>query len=190
MNARTCNKGYKVMVELMKNELVHDIKNTAYSFAESENIINTKAGQVESMPETLEQVYTIGEDGNREKLARILDSAVEDCMELLFRFCKMEMRGGGFDSNEWEECVGSPTNDEEAYYLAMLMPIGFSKTSVHTMTVYMHDYIVYECLYEWMMIVYPNGAERFKVLAEDKKQKMKDASNRTAGRERIRLHPF
>ena len=102
----------------------------------------------------------------------------------------MEMLGGGFDSNEWEECIGSPTNDEDAYYLAMIMPSGFSKTSVHTMTVYIHDYIVNQSLYEWLMIVYPDGADRFWALAEDKKKKIKDASNRSAGRTRIALHPF
>ena len=102
----------------------------------------------------------------------------------------MEMLGGGFDSNEWEECIGSPTNDEDAYYLAMRMPSGFAKTRVHTMTRYLHDYIVNQSLYEWLMIVYPDGADRFLALAEDKKQKIKDASNRLAGRARIRLHLF
>lgn len=180
---RTCSVGYKVMIELLKKELVYDIKNTAYTYADS--IFSSVAD-----PHLIHNIYDVGEDGNRDKLARILDSAIEDCREMLFRYTKMEMLGGGFDSNEWEECIGSPTNDEDAYYLAMRMPSGFSKTSVHTMMVYIHDYIVNQCLYEWLMIVYPDGADRFWALAEDKKQKIKDASNRSAGRARIRLHPF
>ena len=40
------------------------------------------------------------------------------------------------------------------------------------------------------MIVYPDGADRFLAIAEDKKQKIKEASNRSAGRSRIVLHPF
>ena len=28
---KTCNKGYKVMIELEKKELVYDIKNTAFA---------------------------------------------------------------------------------------------------------------------------------------------------------------
>lgn len=180
---RTCSVGYKVMIELLKKELVYDIKNTAYTYADS--ISSSVAA-----PHLIHNIYDVGEDGNRDKLARILDSAIEDCREMLFRYTKMEMLGGGFDSNEWEECIGSPTNDEDAYYLAMRMPSGFSKTSVHTMMVYIHDYIVNQCLYEWLMIVYPDGADRFWALAEDKKQKIKDTSNRSAGRPRIRLHPF
>lgn len=180
---RTCNLGYKVMIELQKKELVFDIRNTAAAYADS------ISSSVEDS-HLIHNVYDVGEDGNRDKLARILDSAVEDCKELLYRFTKMEMLGSGFDSNEWEECIGSPTNEEESYYLVMRMPNGFSQTSVHTMTVYIHDYIVNQCLYEWLMIVYPEGADRFWSLAEEKKQKMKGASNRSAVRARITLHPF
>ena len=180
---RTCNLGYKVMLELLKNEIVHDIKNTAYTYADS---ISSSVAD----PHLIHNIYDVGEDGNRDRLARILDSAVEDCREMLYRYTKIEMLGGGFDSDEWEECIGSPTNEEEAYYLALRMPKGFSKTSVHTMMVYIHDYIVYQCLYEWMMIVYPDGADRFWALAEEKKQKIKDASNRSAVKARIALHPF
>lgn len=180
---KTCHLGYKVMIELQKKELVFDIKNTAAAYADS------ISSSVEDS-HLIHNVYDVGEDVNRDKLARILDSAVEDCKEMLYRFTKMEMLGSGFDSNEWEECIGSPTNEEESYYLAMRIPNGFSQTSVHTMTVYIHDYIVNQCLYEWLMIVYPDGADRFWSLAEEKKQKMKDASNRSAVRTRITLHPF
>lgn len=180
---RTCSVGYKVMIELLKKELVYDIKNTAYTYADSISSSVTD-------PHLIHNIYDVGEVGNLDKLARILDSAVEDCKEMLFRFTKMEMLGSGFDSNEWEECIGSPTNEEEAYYLALRMPKGFSSTSVHTMTVYIHDYIVNQALYEWLMVVYPEGADRFWALAEEKKEKIKNASNRSAVRARIRLHPF
>lgn len=179
-----CNKGYKVMIELVKKELIYDIKNTAFSFADS------YASQKDMDAKQLKNVFDVSEEGNRDKLARILDSAVEDCREMLFRFTKVEMYCGGFDSNEWAECIGSPTNEEEAYYLALRMPKGFSSTSVHTMTVYIHDYIVNQALYEWLMVVYPEGADRFWALAEEKKEKIKYASNRSAVRARIRLHPF
>lgn len=180
---RMCKKGNKAMVELQKNELVFDIKNTAYIFADSYTKPDMDIKQ-------LKNAFDIGEDGNRDKLARILDSAVEDCREMLFRFTKLEMGGSSFESDEWEECIGSATNEEESYYLAMMMPDGFSHTSVHTIAVYIHDYIVNEVLYEWMMLVLPEAADRFWSIAEEKKQKIKDAANRSAKRSRIRLHPF
>lgn len=180
---KTCNKGHKVMIELQKSELIYDIRNTSYTYADS-----IRSGVADS--HLIHNIYDVAEDGNRDKLARILDSTIEDCREVLYRFTKMEMLGSGFDSNEWEECIGSPTNEEESYYLALRMPNGFSSTSVHTMTVYIHDYIVNQSLYEWLMVVYPDGADRFWALAEEKKEKIKNASNRSAVRARIRLHPF
>lgn len=180
---RMCNKKNKAMVELLKDELVFDIKNTAYIFADSYVNADVDVKQ-------LKNAFDIGEEGNRDKLARILDTAVEDCREMLFRFTKHEMGNSTFESNEWEECIGSPTNDEDAYYLAMILPNAFSYTSLHTIAVYIHDFIVNQCLYEWMMLILPEAADRFWALAEDKKQKIKDASNRSAGRSRIRLHPF
>lgn len=183
MSMKCCNKGYKVIVELVKDELIHDIKNTAFAFADS-----LKTDDVDA--HVLHNVFDVGEDGNRDKLARILDSAIEDCREILFRFCKIEMTDGGFDSNEWEDCVGSPVNKEDSYYLVMNMPKEFSKTSIHTITVYIHDYVVNQALYEWLMVVYPSGADSFWALADEKRKKIKEAAIRSTGRSRIKLHPF
>ena len=171
------------MIELQKQELVYDIKNTAYIYADAQT-------KKDDDPHTLHNIFDVAEAGNMDRLARILDSAVEDCREMLYRFCKIDMYGGGFDTNEWEECIGSPANDEEVYYLVMVMPRDFSATSVHTLAVYIHDFIVYQSLYEWMILVYPDGAEQFQLLAEEKKQKYMNASIRTTGHTRIRLHPF
>ena len=33
---KTCCNGYRVMIELQKQELVYDIKNTAYIFADAQ----------------------------------------------------------------------------------------------------------------------------------------------------------
>lgn len=179
----TYRKGNRVMIELRKQELVYDIKNTAYAFADSQQ-------RQDAEPHSLHNVFDVAEPGNMDRLARIMDSAVEDCREMLYRFCKAEMRGGGFDTDEWEECAGSPAHEDDAYYLVMVMPHDFSAASVHTMTVYIHDFIVYQSLCEWTSLVYPAGAETFRLLAEEKKQKYKEASIRTTGRTRIRLHPF
>lgn len=180
---KCCKKGHVVLIELIKDELVYDIKNTAYSFADS----NIKS---DTDNHELHNVFDVGENGNMDKLARILDSAVEDCKEVLYRYTKASMNGGGYETDDWDECVGDPCNDEDSYMLEMQVPTDFSQTSVHAMMVYIHDYVVYQSLYEWMLIVYPGGAEQFKVLAEEKKRKILSSTNHTSGKARIRLHPF
>lgn len=180
---KTCCYNNKVMIELQKEELLFDIKNTAYTCADS------ISSSVEDS-HAIHNLYDVVESGNRDKVARILDSAVEDCKEMLYRFTKTEMHRGYYDTDDWEECVGSPANEEESYYLAMMVPKDFSRTSAHTLTVYVHDFIVNQALYEWAMLVYPDVADRFWALAEDKRKKIKEASNHSTGRSRIKLHPF
>lgn len=53
-----------------------DIKNTAAVYADS---ISSSVEDSHS----IHNIYDVGEYGNRDKLARILDSAVEDCNEML-----------------------------------------------------------------------------------------------------------
>ena len=167
------------MMELQKKELVFDIANTAYVFADALSVDDLHIKH---------NIIDVAQDGNRDKLARILDEAVEDCRETLFDLGKGYVDVGWYDSNEWENCVGSPTNEEESYYLQMFAPRSFSPNSLHTLTVYAHNFIVYKTMADWLTIVYPNGAEQFLSLAEEKKDKLLRAANRGGGQIRIKPH--
>lgn len=176
---RCCCKGHRVMMELQKKELVYDVANTTYTFAD--------ALSVEDVHEK-HNIMDVAQEGNRDKLARILDEAVEDCREVLYSLGKGHVDGSWYETNEWEDCVGSPTNDEESYYLKMFAPRSFSPSSLHTLTVYAHNYIVNKSVSDWLAIVYPKGAEQFLVLAEEKKDKLLHAANRGSGQLRIKPH--
>ena len=54
---KTCNLGYKVMIELQKKELVFDIKNTAAAYADS------ISSSVEDA-HLIHNIYDVCEDGN------------------------------------------------------------------------------------------------------------------------------
>lgn len=180
---RCCHNGYKVMIELRKDELVYDIRNTAYVFADS-----TKGDNAE--PHDLHNIYDVCEDGNMDKVARLMDSAVEDCKELLFSLTRAKVTGSGFVSDEWEEVTGSPCNDEDCYYLALHVPWSFSATSARTIMVYAHEYIVNRVLYKWMMLACSDGAQTFGMLAENARESLKTAAGRTALPIRIRKSLF
>lgn len=172
-------KGQRVMMELMKSELVYDVANTTYTFADALSVDDAHEKH---------NIIDVAQDGNRDKLARILDEAVEDCRETLYSLGKGHVGGSWYETDEWEDCVGSPTNDEESYYLKMFAPRYFSTQSLHTMTVYAHNYIVNKAVFDWLMVVYPKGAEQFKVLAEDTKEKLLRSANRGSSQIRIKPH--
>lgn len=167
------------MMELQKKELVYDVANTTYSFAD--------ALSVEDVHEK-HNIMDVAERGNRDKLARIMDEAVEDCREVLYNLGKGYVGGSWYETNEWEDCVGSPVNEDEAYYLQMYAPSSFSSNSLHTLTIYAHNYIVNKSVADWLMVVYPKGAEQFRALAEDTKNKLLRAANRGSGQIRIKPH--
>ena len=63
---KTCNKGHKVMIELQKSELIYDIRNTAYTYADS-----IRSGVDDSY--FIHNIYDVAEDGNGDKLERSVE---------------------------------------------------------------------------------------------------------------------
>lgn len=179
-----CKEGYKGILELDKKELVYDIKNTAFIFAHS---LSEEVSDVAK-----HNVYEVGEEGNRDKVARLLDEAVEDCREMLFMLTRVHCTSHDLveDSDAWEKCVGAPKNEMDCYYLYMIFPYLASHTTLHTLAVYVHNYIVNKVMYQWMLLAYPSGAENFAVMVSDLEERIKKAATRPAGRSRIVPHMF
>lgn len=179
-----CKEGFRALIELEKKELVYDIKNTAFIFAHS--LPGDISDQVKH------NVYEIGEDGNRDKLARMLDEAVEDCREMLFTLTRRHAAGHEpmYESDAWEECVGAPGNDMDSYYINMVFPFLASRTALHTLGVYVHNYIVNTVLYNWMLLAYPSGTESFSVKTAELQEKIRKAVIRPSGRVRLVPHFF
>lgn len=170
------------VVELLRDELTYDVKNTLYIFARGQE------GQGVA-PRKMAMVYDVGEDGNRDKLARLLDAAVEDCREKLYALTRREGREA-YASDLWEEVAGAEENGEEEYLLRLSLPVSMSATSVRTMAVYMHDYVVNTVAKEWLLLVYAEGAAQFAALADDAEARMKSAARKVARARRIRMSTF
>ena len=71
--------------------------------------------------------------------------------------------------------TGSPVNDQDAYYLAMIVPDDIPDGTAHTLMTYAHKYIVNKVLEQYLIIVHPDGAERFAALALDAEERMERA---------------
>lgn len=110
-----CNQK-RIVVELLKEELYGDIESAAYIYADSLPVDEKEGGHEKH------NIYDIIQEGNMQTTARLLDQAVEDCKETLFALTKRKLQGSEFDTNEWRIMTGSPVNDQDAYYLAMIVP--------------------------------------------------------------------
>ena len=178
-----CNQK-RIVVELLKEELYGDIESAAYIYADSLPVDEKEGGHEKH------NIYDIIQEGNIQTTARLLDQAIEDCKETLFALTKHKLHGSEFDTNEWRIMTGSPVNDQDAYYLAMIVPDDIPDGTAHTLMTYAHKYIVNKVLEQYLIIVHPDGAERFAALALDAEERMERAVQKSTGNVHIVGHYF
>lgn len=146
-----------VTLKFKREELLYDIKNMAYV-----------EGDV--MPTDNEydrhQVMDIGEDGNIDRVTRIMDLAIDHCTELLYPYSKKYV-----DDNEERDDTLTET---EEYKIEMKVPTDFSKSTVNYLEKLIHELVVYKVLSDWMSITNlrntnsaANWAAKIKQLEDD-----------------------
>ena len=118
-----------------RSQLLYDIKNIAYV-------------EADVMPAEEEhqrhQIFDIAEDGNVDRVTRVMDLAVAKCKEILFPLTKsvvdeMESR----DDN---------LKETQVYYIYLSLPQSFSKTTLDYLSKLIHELIVYTVLVDWLSI--------------------------------------
>lgn len=172
------DKGQTVPVTLTfkREELIEDIKN--YAFVEGDILTPEEA-------HAKHQVQDIVEDGNVDRVTRVMDLVFDECVELLYPFTKENVEGG--------EVLDDTLRYETEYIISMNVPVTFSKTTLRLLERLIHEYIVYRVMYDWMgiaNIINPKSAESWRLKAEDLKARITNAlSHRTKGPRR-KTRPF
>lgn len=159
-----------------RKELLYDIKNIA--FVEGDIL-------KEDAQDSKHQVQDIGEDGNVDRVTRMLDLALARCRERLYPYTKVPVEGGEMLDDEFDET--------EVYVIDMLVPDDFSYTSVHFLEQLIHNLLVYYVLADWMSITNlanPGSAANWAAKAKDLEDEIKGSLNGRIGRVRKFQSPF
>lgn len=125
----------KVTITFLRDELLYDIKNMA--FVEGD-IIHTNDEH------DRHQIMDICEDGNIDRVSRILDFAISKCRELLFPFTKTKVE----DASVLDDKLEVP----DKYEINMLVPDDFSRSSALYLEKLIHEYLVCTVLSDWLSI--------------------------------------
>ena len=194
-----------VKMTFKREDLLYDIRNNAYV-----------EGDVmqEKTEHERHQVQDIGEDGNIDRVTRVLDLAHAECEEALFPYTKenveqesemddtptfVEPTADADDTMEGSEetlaeeeftddtPVVKPTGD---YVIRLLVPDEYSKTTVRLIVRYIHEYMVCRVLSDWMSITNPPAAANWKAKQDEALEGMKEAVNFRTGRVRRTQTPF
>lgn len=165
-----------VTLTFYRSELLYDCKNLAYV-----------EGDV--MPADDEhsrhQVMDIGEDGNIDRVTRVLDLAIAKCVELCYPYSKTP--------------VGSATamddrlHETDAYVVVLLVPDDFSETTVTLLERLIHELLLCHVLADWMgltNIANPKSAVTWQDKIEALEQSIRSTLNARIGRVRRTQSPF
>ena len=163
----------KVTLLFDREELLYDISNVAYV-----------EGDVMS-DETLDakkQTIDITEDGNVDRVTRVLDLAHAMCVEYLYPFTKADID----DGLELDDIF----KEEPLYKIEMNVPKAFSTTTANFFEKMIHEYLVEMALGDWLSITNPKAAEKWQASAQGLLAEIKRKINSRTGILTRPMRPF
>lgn len=179
-----------------REELLYDIKNYAY--------VEGDVMQV-NLEHDRHQVFDIGEDGNIDRVTRMLDLSHAECVEALFPYTKEQVEQKTEMNNaptatymEIQEQGEDVLTDDQTlenekpkdYEISLLVPDEYSKTTAKLLVRYIHEYMVCRVLADWMSITNPSSANKWKEKEHEMLEGMKEAVHFRTGRVRRTQTPF
>lgn len=167
------NTKRKVTLLFDRESLLYDISNIGY--------IEGDVMQAED-PHAKHQLFDITEDGNVDRVTRVLDLAHSICVEALYPFTKGECEDGLKLDDLFKE---SPT-----YIIELNVPQKFSLTTAKYLEQLLHEYFVDSVLADWLSITNPNAAEKWTAKAQTILDEAKRKLNARTGLLIRPLRPF
>lgn len=159
-----------------RDQLLYDIKNLAYVEGD---VLPDEAQH------SKHQVQDIGEDGNIDRVTRMLDLALAHCVEVLYPFSKADVESGLVLNDNLTETA--------TYTVTLLVPDDFSDTTAKYLEQLIHNLLVYYVLADWMSIANvanPKSAANWAAKAQDVEDEIKGKLNARTGRVRKFQSPF
>lgn len=155
-----------------RDQLLYDIKN--YAFIEG-SVMDTDSDHNRHM------VQDVGEEGNVDRVTRVLNLTVAKCRELLYPYTKNELH-----RTELNDTLREP----KVYGIVLSVPTDFSQTTLYLLENLIHEYLVCKALSDWLSITNPAKSQIWEAKAEDAQSEIRMNLHARIARTRRRPHPF
>lgn len=159
-----------VAVVLEREDLMYDIRN--YCYIEGDIL-------AEDAQHSRHMVQDVGEEGNADRVARMLDIVHADVVERLYPFTEREV---------YNPMVDDRLRQRPVYGIVMNVPEDFSQTTLNLLGKLIHELMVCLTVADWMSITNPPKEETWRRKGEAALQRINEVRNRRRGRLRIRPH--
>lgn len=163
-----------VTLVFKRKELLYDVEN--YSFVEGDIM------QAED-EHASHQVFDIGQEGNVDRVTRVLNLTHAECVEMLYPYTKEEI------SDEHETLDDILVAPEE-YHIALTLPEGFSLSTVKLLKHLIHEYLICKVLADWMSITNPSSKANWEEKIMSIRVKIQTSLMSRKGKIKRKLKPF
>lgn len=176
---RKMNQDTRHVTLLFKRDaLVYDISNVAYVEGDVMNP-SEKRGMGEHAGH---QTQDIAEDGNIDRVTRMLDLAHALCVEMLYPYTQSQCNDGMELTDDFSETA--------CYRIEMDVPSKFSHTTAILIEKLIHEFMVARVLSDWLMITKPDAAQLWAARASEVLDKAKSVMRARSGILTRPLRPF
>lgn len=162
-----------VTLRFHREQLLYDIKNYAYIEGHVWGEENQHAQHM---------LVEIGEEGNVDRVNRILGVVHAAAVEMLYPYTKQEP----IDNEEICDRMWTP-ND---YRIEMKIPATMSQTTLHLLVRLIHEFMVSRVIYDWLSITHPEAARNWLDKAMEAQEEIDSIKHARGGALRRPSYPF
>ena len=167
------NRTKTVRLTFKRCELVYDCEN--YSFVEADLMQKEEE-------HAKHQVFDIAQDGNVDRVTRMLNLCFADCVELCYPYSKETV----VDGTEMDDTLIY----HETYVLTLRLPDTFSQTTVKLLLKLIHELMVDYVMADWMSITKPASKANWEDKIDKLKERITSCMSMRKGRVRRPITPF
>ncbi len=160
----------KVTLTFLREQLLYDIRN--YAYVES-HVMQPDTEHAKHL------VADVGEDGNADRVTRVLDLGVSMCREMLYPWAKREIEKTELDDTFAER---------KQYQIVMNVPSTMSQTTLTFVERLIHEYLVCRGVADWLSITNPQKSETWLAKAAEAESEIRTAIHSRMERTRTRQH--
>lgn len=160
----------RVTLSFARGQLLYDIRN--YAYVES-HIMD------DGTEEAKHTVADVGEEGNVDRVTRVLDLGVSMCREMLYPFSKREIECTAYDDQ---------LKERAQYVIVMEVPANFSQTTLTLLERLIHEYLVCRGVADWLSITNPEKGDTWLAKAAEAESEIRVAVHSRLTRTRIAQH--
>lgn len=162
-----------VKLVFRREQLLYDISN--YAFVEGD-LLGDDAEHI------AHQLKDIAEEGNVDRVTRVLNLAHTECVEMLYPYTKKTL---GED-----EVMDDTLEIPDTYEIEMTVPATFARTTMQLLVQSVHEYMVCRVLQDWLSMTSVQSAPVWDDKLQRIKQKIQSALLSRMRYVRRKLKPF